>query len=135
MWTLSDGEHVKPEPRVAAVWRQGTKPWIAAGGLAGLFVLYILVTLFFHRTDAEPEGDTLVSDSSEDVRRFRQPQQEKRFVEAVSRGKKDAIATLEDALEAAKQRGDADPNYVAELERQLAARKNELAEAVRQHGR
>jgi hypothetical protein len=61
---------------------------------------------------------------------FRQPEQQQRFIAAVSQGKQEAISMLEQALAQAKRRGDADPEYVADLEQRLADQRRELAETL-----
>lgn len=111
-----------------------------AASIAGLLGSAVFGYALFVGRSSEPSSR--VSGAEEQVdekptRHFRQPEEEQRFVEAVTQGKQKSIATLEQALARAKARdgvkgsGKADPAYVAELERQLAERRAELREVSR----
>jgi hypothetical protein len=101
------------------------------GALVALSLLGALAATLMRQPASPIDATRTVESRTNPV--FRQSSEEQRFIQAVTQGKEGAIAALQRALAQAREGGDADPGYVADLERQLAARKQELAATVGRH--
>lgn len=110
--------------------------------LAGILCLVPLILLGL-RELAHPRKTQLVEHASVSrsnsstsatgvgVPRFAEPEQARRYFDAMTEGDRRAIALIDEALTTAKEQGAPDPNYVARLTEERATRAARLSASQR----